>query len=335
MTVSKIGATNTPTTMDYSTLAAWIAACPADLTVLGANTQWIGEQYNQGTFTVSSGSLLTISGQTTDALHNIILRCATGQGFIDAAGPLLYSQSTGAAMRTTGTGTAPAIGTDYTLISGIQYQHGGGYGSAMGIFNNVTFERSIHDSNSSPLFVGVAIGQNLLITTHSGNGVARGHIYNCTVIQLGSGGSAGLNDYGSTLFIQNNAFFGFTGLIAGGNPIAGSDYNATDLATSFGTGTHNLNSLTFASQFVSTTTDFRAVSTGGLKAGTPDATHALVDIYGTIRSLVTPYIGCFEVTGAATVGAIKLGSTAIKQLYLGSTQIKKAYLGSTVVYTDT
>src|SRR5947209_3758092 len=87
---------------DYSTIALFIAALPANLVT--ADQQWIGECYNDSEFAI--GSALAFSGITTDATRNIILRCASGQSFNDNAGKatnaLRYNQTNGVGIRVTG-----------------------------------------------------------------------------------------------------------------------------------------------------------------------------------------------------------------------------------------
>ena len=116
----------------------------------------------------------------------------------------------------------------------------------------------------------------------------------------------------ATIKTVNCAVFGFTDgwETSTGASYTGSDYNATD-DTTVPVGSNNVTSLTFADQFESTTNDFRAVDTGDLQAGTPDATNSPDDISGLTRDATTPWIGCWEVEGAAPSGGLVAGSLAL------------------------
>src|SRR3954470_6696779 len=92
--IKKIGATNTPIMMDYTTLEAWAAAIPD---VVALDQQWIGEVYNQGPFVLASS--LTLTGISGDSTHRVILRAAAGAGFKDTGtNPLRYDDTKGAAI---------------------------------------------------------------------------------------------------------------------------------------------------------------------------------------------------------------------------------------------
>ena len=96
--ISKIGASNTPTTMDYTSLQAWLDACPADLTTV--DQQWVGEVYNQGEINIATTAVSKTI--TTDWNRRVILRAATGASFKDnanaATNPLRYNPTVGAAI---------------------------------------------------------------------------------------------------------------------------------------------------------------------------------------------------------------------------------------------
>lgn len=319
--ISTIGATSSPTTPDYTTLQAWEDACPADL--VAADQVWIGECLDQGEF-VASGTVLHIAGATVDATRNVILRCATGASFRDKAGvrtsALTYNASNGVGIRGSGGYIPRAINTqmEYVHLFGLQLKgetavvdftsassnmlidscilHGTYSGSGTGfgtlvLFNsgniNLTVRNSlIIQASSSSSAVGVRMHG-------SGNTIA-----GCTFI--GTSGTTGTgihNVTGSqTSTVKNCAVFGFANFsqsLAGDNV----SYNATDLSGIVGS--NNQESLTFADQFESTTVDFRAKSTGGLKAGTPDATNTPDDITGLTRDATTPWIGAWEVEASS------------------------------------
>lgn len=372
--IKKLGVSNSPVTMDYSTLQSWVSAIPSDLTTTRTSTttggsttsdinldvsasstdnfytghtltisgntrlitnyvgatktatvgswngssgtypsapssgttyvvddvRWIGECYDQGTFTVSTGFLIAISGSiTTDSTRNIIVRCAAGASFNAKSGvrttALNYNASNGVAWTDTGNSSGVAVSAQYTVIDGIQYQHAGLYGSAPQMGHNCIWKNGISGANQFFLFTSPdGTVQNTLILTSDG-GVNRGTIRNCTIIHIGSAGNTGLfPEYGSYMNISNSAVFNFTTLFGAGS-CATEDYNATDLSGPWPLGTHSQVSLTYANQFVNSSSDWRAVNTGNLVAGTPDALVP-TDITGATRSVTTPTIGCWEIT---------------------------------------
>ena len=323
MTIKKIGATNTPTTMDYSTLAAWIAACPADISLAtGAVPQtWEGECYDQGEFT-ATGIPLTIAGITVDATHNVQLRCATGASFRDKAGvrsnALDYNGTTGAGVAITSSGvyTNDIITStvQYTTITGVQVKSIAPGGARTGISSTGGGNHTITDCisrapipffmSSSPtpkLYVCLGIGTISGQSAFNCN-VATSEFIGCTAVFPGSGNTvAAFSTYAyGTALIKDCAGFGFSAFQVGaGGATAGSGSNCTDNATAFGTTTANQVSKTFANQFVSTTNDFRVKAGADLIAnGTYDA-NCDPDISKFARSATAPTIGCWEYASAA------------------------------------
>lgn len=314
--IKKVGVTNSPTTMDYSSVQAWNDAAPSNL--VSADERWIGECYNQGTFT----AIATIgSGWTVDATHYFWLRTAAGASFRDNA-----SVRSNALYPNASNGVTWQIGDNYnyvlvvwaanTVLSYLQFVNTG-FGGAIrnntsaGVIDSCLI-RSAVGSGAAIYFPSTMYNTVVIVTGSSGScTIYQGFMYGCTFVSAnGSSGACIQNDnYNSSLW-QNCACFGFASLMSGSAALnASSDYNATDLATSFGAGTHNRNSLTYASQFVSTTSDYRAVNTGSLAAGLPDSTHLPVDISNFTRSATTPYIGAWEVAGAAAAFVAAPGLT--------------------------
>jgi hypothetical protein len=314
--ISKIGTTNTPTTMDYSTLQAWEDACPANLVT--ADQRWIGECYDQGTFTAG----LTVGGQTTDSTRYVYLRCASGASFADKAGvrtnPLAYNASGGVAISLTAN---YGIGIDgnvsYTRFEKLQIKHTGNncivlrqYGSGV---VGIVIDRCIVDfsaAGNAPTgisdFTGGGSAQltikNCLIVGNTANTAGVGirvadnsSIYGCTlVVPGGTPRSTGIQCQYAVFTVQNNAILNWSTSFTNNGTIGADGHNASTTASAPGS-TGNVTSLTFSSQVVDISTDFRALSTGGLGAGTPDATNLPTDISGLTRSATTPYIGAWEV----------------------------------------
>jgi hypothetical protein len=311
---------------DYSTLAAWLAACPADL--VAADQIWRGECYNDAEF-VSSSQLLNVSGITSDATRYPILTVATGQGFKANGGaatlPLRYDQSKGVGIRFNG-GYAKIIeGGGILIVDGLQIKYDSSSSSNYSIpitglraMRNCIFE-TIQTANIVVNYVQ-EIANSVLVyngATFSGTAVrpssGTDRIINCTIVRPsdltagGTGIAGGSDGYPQ---VTNCAVFGFTtpfdGTIA--SYAAGSGNNASDVATTAmagGSGGSNQGSLTYASQFESTTNasrDWRAAVVGVLETtGVRAQTYtADLDIIGASRSTTTPSIGAREYVTAST-----------------------------------
>lgn len=304
----------------YSTVQSWEDACPANLVT--DDKRWIGECYKDSEFTTNGVPIVTISGTTTDSTRYIILRCATGQSFKDNANvrtnALAYSASNGVAMRTVTTNYTHTfqVNAQYTRIYNLQIKQGVtnnapvvALGSA-----NCRLDGCIIDmaSNVSSGAVGCSYNTQtivnclLIVRKASSPGIfevgASAVIAGNTIVSVGVTGNRGVSvsTYGTKPTVTNTAVFGFSNFSGGNGINSASDYNASDTSSAGGMGTHNQLSLTFANQVVSTTIDFRAISTGSLDLnGTPDSTNTPIDISGTTRSASTPTIGCWEVTTAS------------------------------------
>lgn len=325
-----IAATSSPTTPDYSTLQAWEDAITADL--VAADEQWVGECLDQGEFTGSS-TLLTISGQTTDATRNIILRCATGDSFSDnvnvRTNALTYNSSNGVAITSSvGYSRTVYVISDYVTLEGLQIKATSGNSQVLRWdTDNGTLSKCILDDNNSVmacsgadalkcsncLFIKRTTGGST-ITCSGGYGTLN-EFHGCTLVVpsgVGTGGTAFNNSGGTNPLVKNCAVFGH-GTFSNGSFNAGSDYNATDLGTVLGA--NSLTSLTFADQVENDANDWRAKGTGSLDgAGTPDSTNLPDDISDTARSATAPTIGAWEVVSAAAASvyqALKLFGSSV------------------------
>ncbi len=214
---------------------------------------------------------------------------------------LLYNTAGGATVEN---GNSITITQDNTFVIGLQIKCT--YASstkALKVNNPGCFLQNciLVNGVNNQIGSGTLTLDNCLLQTSNSTTLAGGRLslFNCTLVNTAGtpAGTAIAPGYNNLAKVVNCAVFGFT-TFADKTLIAGSDYNATDLSSA-GAGTHNQTSLTFASQFVSSTTDFRAVNTGSLKNGTPDSTNAPLDISGQTRDATTPYIGCWEVAAAA------------------------------------
>lgn len=304
-----IAQTSTPTTPDYTDLQSWEDDLPADL--VSADEQHVGQCLDQGEITsATTGYMLVIAGETTDATRNIVLTAASGASFIDNANvrtnALLYNASNGIGIRKTGAYNALIdvqvadvvisrlqIKTD-TKASAVDVSAGGNGTQTL----DSCILQAVNPSDWAVLAFdnGCKLINTVVVTdanSFDGVRVRYGELYGCTIICTGGSSSvAGIRADYSTCTITNTAVFGFNSFNTGSATFSG-DYNATDNASA--QGGNSVTSLTFANQFENSSTDFRAKSTGDLQAGTPDATNTPDDITGFTRDATTPWIGCWEV----------------------------------------
>jgi len=293
---------------DYTTLAAWEAASPADLVT--ADQVWEGQALNQEF--VGTSTLLTIAGQTVDATRYIHLTAAPGASFADNASKLTnalrYDAANGAGIRQTVgyAGAAVIVSTAYTRISKLQIAATAGLEAGLSIgAANVQVEQVIALGRHvgcnvtgagvvarNCLFISSAAPRNdsaaLIITSGSISA------YNCTGVTYsnvtpGVLSSAFLNSYASML-LKNCAGFGFPYFSRPSAISASSSNNASDQTIAVGTG--NKPSLTYADQFHNTTSgaaDFRTKAGAALIANGADLSGVgvTVDIVGAARSM--PY----------------------------------------------
>lgn len=329
MTTSSIGTSS----RTYSTLQAWANACPANITAGGTNEIWKGECYNDSEFLISTGDyLLQVPAVTSDATHYLHLTTASGQSFKDNAGdatlPLSYDQSKGVGFRTT-SHYSHAIHTTntgtYMTVEGIQLQTTSGYDTLAGrlIVKDCIIEWdknvALWDANGPQGdFINCVIVSR--VSSFSGTVIrGPGRAFNCTVVRpsdLTAGGVA-FDNYFSYPLVKNCAIFGFTTMFGStlASYPAGTDYNASSVATGSMPGSNNQGSLTYSSQFENVnnaTRDWRPKSGGALNTnGTRDQTNTNdLDIIGAARSTTTPSIGAreFAAGGGATKSHLVGGS---------------------------
>jgi len=311
---------------DYSTLAAWEAAAPANLVT--SDEVWEGLVYAEGGGTDGEWTLsttLTISGSTVDSTRFKRLAAASGESFADDAAPRLrYDTAKGVAIRGTGLyGNASPITTSesYFEVEGLQLK-GNNAIAGLSIGSSQTgikVKRCILDQGDRTgyalNFGGFGSGstvENCVIITGSVLSYSNPTYKNCTIFTDASSRTFIAEIYGSQAIFTNCAVFGFTTLGSGIN--SSSSYNATNLS-SF-TGSNNLTSLTASSQFENTTYgasfDLRiktgsALIDAGTSSGAPSA-----DAFGTSRPQGSAYdIGAHELVVAAA--SLSARGTVVRQ----------------------
>lgn len=338
MTTHSIGATNTPTAMDYSSLATWAAACPANLVT--ATQSWIGQVYNQGELSVTGSSVAVSS--TTNSTFKVVLTAAAGASFMDnanvATNPLRYNATVGAAI--TGNISYDAIfqTTCDVEISRLQWRCSGGQNFHVLYLSSASGFSYVHEcivqsatARSGGLqcifFIGTSSSSlvNSLIILETPSGATSnvcvgmnsgGTVENNTIISLNSG-NTGINAQYDSLVLNNNAFFGLSAtnvFNTGSRGFSISGYNnATDASAFTGTLGSSTSTLTGAVTSVPfTTATFVAVSgiTFGAGAGYDYRTligSALIDVGSTANGSSIDIIGTSRPLGTATdIGAYEL-----------------------------
>lgn len=306
------------TSRDYSTLQAAWNALPSTLT-----DDYVFELYNDAAF---SSGLNTASSSKTFGSYGLTIRPASGQGFRDHASKttnaLRYNQSNGVAVSDSPFLTPLInVGAYKITLDGLQLKHtnfyaiGGTGGSTNLTIKNclVVGERDDTEVIAAESAGTCSIVNNVVIQSgDAAAAVAAGPgtvMRNNTVVYIGSGSSSstGVTANGGALTAIGNAVFGFTNAFGTGflgSFHASCDYNATNLgSTGTGTGSNNVTSLTYSSQFEAVGTygseDLRVKAGSSLiNAGTYDAAID-PDIISRTRDGSTPTIGAWEYLAAA------------------------------------
>lgn len=316
---------------DYSTIALWAAACPADLVT--ANEQWVGELYNDSEFDVGSSGTSIGSGVITSPTNYIELRVAAGEGFRDNPQlPLRADAAHGVYLTKSGSNYSVglSIQANDVILKGLQFRINNGYGIA------ITGDRVILDSSiiynrkfDRYAVQGTSTGNtkviNSLIYGAMSYGISTSYAnassFNSTFYSFNAGTGSGIREgSGSNNVTAKNSAVANYGTDFSGTMNAASEYNASSDTTAPGTNSQiNINpSLEFEAITDVLASDFKLAATSVSLAGTgtPDATNTNnVDIYGNPRSLTAPSIGCYEAAGAppATVLGIttEVNTTAV------------------------
>lgn len=302
---------------DYSTIQAWEDASPANLVT--ADQIWQGQCYNDSEFLIN-GTILTISGITTDSTRYIELTTGASQSFQDNASvrtnALAYNVSNGVGLRDSNNyGSAIVISTSYSRFNKLQIKSVATNqllidGSSGG--NNVIMKDCIIQHGRQALSIAgnsTIINCNFFLSSASTTNflVLTGSVIACNVIRttdqvVGGLGVAGA--YGSLL--SSTSIFGFTSpaSVTVGNWSASSSNNATDAVTGL-PGSSNQHSVTFSStspftnSSVASQNSITVTGTALSGNGLLDSTNAPNDISGTARP-AGPTIGAWQLVTATT-----------------------------------
>lgn len=304
---------------DYSTVSAWIAACPADL--VAVDQIWRGECYNDSEF----GDVVSMSGITSNASCYPVLTCAAGHSFTENAGKLTnalrYNVANGVGFRVVENyKNMLMLSTPYMRVIGIQFYYDSAYasnyfspGGMLGsnqIVSNCLFQTR---RDGGPSFKAGGNGGSAVncVAIHLGGG-SRGmqasgtcQITNLTIIRPSNLSTAGTGlqyEYASSPICQNIAILGpFSTCFGSITYNAASSNNASSDTTAPGSGSlTGLSASTELTGPTSTALDVRP-ATGSLLAAqgvrAQSATNDL-DIMGQSRSTTAPSIGAWEIVAA-------------------------------------
>lgn len=299
---------------DYSSIATWMAACPADLVT--ADQVYRGEVYNDSEFVVSAQQSIG-SGVTTDATRYIELTAAAGQSFVDHPdarfNPLRYDQSKGVGF-TCSLGYTPIFVAlaKYTRISRLQIRHthtGGGGNGCLATSTSTPagcrYSQLLIVSNANGFGVDISeadtFENSVVVMTRSGGvqGALRmyhhGTLLNCLFVMPSDVATkqpyALWNSYwgtvGPALIIKNCVAVGFTGVI---NILSGFTATNcyTDVAsppTGFTTVAYDTGSGTGFFSTIGAAPDFRLRRTSALIGAGTNSGAPLTDITGVTRPM--------------------------------------------------
>lgn len=299
---------------DYTTIADWIAAIPANLVTV--DQIWRGELLNQA-FSVA-GQVFNITGKTTDSTRYIELTTAAGCSVFDdvnvRSNPLRYNPDFGARIiRTTTYGYTGQVSVAQTRISKVQIinaSSGANAGAALyatgaGIdVNQCVLESSSRLVSDGTMYLAYGKVRNSLIVqrdTLAASIISRlyqgASAYNCDFIATNATLTNGVQcDYGSPV-LKNVYIGGITNPTSGGVTPTKTNCFASVAATGFTLAP--LSNATFV-DVSDATRDFRLVAGSALiDAGVADATNSPTDITGTAHDATTD-VGPWEYVAAGT-----------------------------------
>lgn len=311
---------------DYTTLAAALAAVPANLVT--ADQQWdiLIAESAAGNYEWDLGGYgPSVSGITTDATRFVRIKPYTGLGFSDRSysGPANYDPVKGIALKASN--VVLSVQSQYTVIEGLQFKQTSTsflYSGERTVVNNASGSSStIKNCVITSELDGVTTSReliywfastmiNCLLVSKGCNGVSGATtIINSTIINVGANSArTGIVAPYSNPLVKNCAIFGFDTLFDAGGGVTGftasSNNNATNVAsgsTPTNWGSNSLSGLVTAEQFatISTTTNtgnFRLRKSSPLvRGGARDVAYTNdVDIVYRSRSLTLPSIGAWE-----------------------------------------
>lgn len=338
---------------DYTSLDAWNDGPPGHNLVTAAII-WEGQCLPGFNPAGGSGTLLTISGSTSDSAHYKHLTTAPGAGFSDNASaqtnPLRFDSSMGVGLSANGYHTPTiAVSEAYARITKLQIENQGSNSEpAVSVTGtNVQIDGCILEGSAPPSVLEISgsnpVVTNTLILSRASSptsvialsGVVGGTFVNDTVAVVSDKAPSSSNllklTYSTSIVAKNCAFFGGS-LVNNGNITYTTCFNDQ---SSPPTGvTQVAYDTTTGSGFEATTDsarDFRIQKTSALKdSGTTDSLDAGVDIVGTARPAAAAYdVGAWEFAlipivfsspadGRIVQSASGVGSVTVTGNYIGT-----------------
>lgn len=313
----KVGATNSPVTMDYTSFLTAVDACPADLT--SVDQIWIANLYNQGTLTISSAITWAV---VTDVNRYVTVQAAPGASFYEnGTGALRYNNSNGVALEGSPSGFLVRSQINNLNLSRVQVRATGGSASAAWFFDSTTgntfsdflkidqciFSGVVGGSNHTVACITGSNGymQNCLVIIENINSNSGG-IYNvasivydnCTVClpsDLSGSGMHGISGYGSVI-VQNTAIFGFASAFVG-TVNAASKNIVTDAATITSSPPNSVTSVPYT-----TSTFVNPSSSGGVANSGGSVDYRLVSGSAPIGAGTTTGAPTYDILNRSRVG---------------------------------
>ena len=199
---------------DYSTITAWQAGCPTDLTLTGGDHVWQGLCYKDSVFNEAA----VITGITTDSTHYVWLTAPVGQRHTGTAGTGVVISRSGVLGAST---SHIRITNSFTIIEWLECTYGavtsGSYNTHIAVTNgNGSIIRNciVHETTSS--MYQPASGINVS-TSYSSNYVLNNFIYN--IYAQSTGAISAIQDAQSVqgfAIIENNTVYNVTGAASNG-----------------------------------------------------------------------------------------------------------------------
>src|SRR6266704_1201735 len=215
---------------NYSTIALWLAALPANLVTDG--NSYTGQCYNDSEFVETN----TISGHTTDATHVITLTTAPGQSFHDNSdvqgNKLVYDHTNGVGIKGTTVSRPLLISDNNVFLSNLQILQSSTYYNSVAITSgSCVIDYCLLQSNGSHGVLSAPLGNivrnTVLYATASGITQVAGDLlgsdvggpsfYFCTFVapnNVTPPSEAVYWNY-SSVYFENCAFFGAAAVKAG------------------------------------------------------------------------------------------------------------------------
>jgi hypothetical protein len=301
---------------DYSTIAAALAARPANLTT--ADVRYIIELHDDSEFTSATA---TWSSNTPSSTCYTVIRAAAGKSFNDRKSTFIsngtrYNTANGVALRFTDVQSYENITLGEGFVfEGLQITRNGAFFGALFLITGgsvpVVFDRCLYDCARNALWTNAGgnrapiVHRNCIIITEFSPVCIDGSTSNsatfdyCTFI---SGQYVWKKDYSPGLSARNTAAYALTGNFYDGQVDTGaSSKNYSNIASVPGTGSVGSRPDTDLTNVAGYSTyNANVPSTSGLIGNATPISGVTVDIFNQTRSSTSPTVGAIEYVGSNT-----------------------------------